>query len=249
MNLPDELIREIFGFLDINSFAFAIRSCKRLNRLGQEASLWKYFCIRDFFPVFNVGPMQNWKNHYQTRLGLNYLQTPFPGKKGVFSVHPDRNWKVCYSGNSLLRKLEFVNQTKNSTFIELCLNGYEEGNIGMSLRLSGEENPSFENYLKSVNPKQKLYGQYKGYISLNNIDLMKRIFRIFSQFNVMPEKELELMRAIIKAKNWKKVTPLSEEETQTLELQKIEYENRPRWKPSCLEWLVIKVLGLDYLLR
>lgn len=242
--LPDELIRGILSYLDIKSLASATKSCKKLNYLGQDAQLWEYLCIRDFFNKKSLNKIENWKNYYQTCLGLDYLQIPFPGKGGVFHLDPNKNWEVHYSITSVLRELRFVSGTKDSIFSEFALFGYENGEV--ALWLSSNKHDPLRVYLQSVDLSKKLANsllaptteEIKRFMYISNPDSVKKIFRIFSQFNEIPGENLCLMRKIIWSENWHNITPLSVDDVQKINSERIAHEkaHKPRW----LGWLINK---------
>jgi hypothetical protein len=234
--LQNELILEIFRFLDIKSLAGAARSCKKLQHLSQNVQLWKYLCIRDFFQGQNVTEEKNWREFYKAHIGLNI---PFPGEPGVFRPIPHKNWKPYYSKWApLCRELVFVNENSDCVFRKISLLGYEDGAIAMSIDFS--KNKSKEKlciYLQSIEPSiqsshsllwlQLTNKGYRDFIVISDLNLIKKFFKVISTFHTLPEAELTLMRKVIWAENWKNITPLSEKDMQDIESGRAAYEIGP----------------------
>lgn len=248
--LPKELILSVFLHLDIKSLASMSRSCKNLNQLGQNAQLWKYLCIRDFFSTKSVSKIENWKQHYQTLLGLGYLQIPFPGTSGIFHVDPEKNWQAYYSIFPLMRELCFINGTKDSPFSQFTLLGYEDGHIALSVRISSNQEAPLKVYFKAIDPSNGLIKflfepNMEGLSSsmhISNLDLIKKIFRIISQYNQLPNGSLCLARKIIWSANWKKVTPLLAEDLRKINEERIAHKKT--YQTGLLGWIIDKIFKL-----
>lgn len=212
--LPKEIVLEIFKFLDLPSLAGIARSCKKLKRLADDAQLWHYLCIRDFFDIAPASENTDWKSEYEICHLLGEAQSAYPGKRTVFTVK--HNWQVLLSTTPLVRKLYFVreSETEDSIFLKFSLYGYNDGSIGLLINFQESKLTLIKDYLKSLDCSQQLPNHFITNCCMYLIKehfLMKKMFAILAKYHLLPKQQHDLAKKIIWAGSWTTVTLLGEE--------------------------------------
>lgn len=215
--LPLELAVNIFTYLDRQSLSRATLSCRNLKVIGESSHLWKLLCIRDFPTIFSSKERTPkpkdfaWKPYYRDL--LNFLSVPFPGKRGNFTLEPGKDWSIADEGVPLIRQLSFINETKDSLLEKIKLLGYKNGSLAVHIIFPKESFQILETYLTPLDlDKSEFIRRNKDYFHFNTPRERLILFKILQEFNQFPEKELPLLEKLIRATNWKIVTPFTLEE-------------------------------------
>ncbi len=218
--LPQELVINIFKYLDIKSVAHFGLTCRALHQLQESESLWKFLCIRDFF---SDASMQDripkpadfaWKTYYQNF--ESFLSIPFPGKKASFKLRLSQDWSICYleQGADLIRTLSFESETKDSLIEKFNLLGYENGRVALSLQLSPHDHKVIDYFNAVTNKDNGSLFIIDNFFILRDPDDIRKAFRVLKEFNQIPENYLDLAEKLSRTSDWRLVTPLSSEETE-----------------------------------
>jgi hypothetical protein len=238
---PGEILTKIFQQLDIKSALNLGITCRYMHQLQDDSSLWKYFCIRDFFGFTTEHRPQKllnsaWKTYY-----LNfdsYLLNPFPGEGAIFQLKSTKDWRVFNIGIPLIRKMSFKNEKNDAVFTRFALLGYSNGSIAMLLKVA-RWNQKIEKYFCSLcfeNNNDAIFNNRMFLYERN----MQKAFKVLKVFNQLPADVLPLLEKLIKAANWKQVTPLTEEDVKKLQGEKETYSfNMGVYK----EWSPTKYFG------
>lgn len=184
---------------------------------------------------------------------MSHLKIHPPGKPGIFYVDPYKDWETRYSPTHLKRELRLINEIKNSIFSSFTLLGYDDGTIRFSVEFFPKsKSEKLKAYLLSIDSSGKLskallkINRGEKYILISDLDLIKKMFNNISAFNKIPKKELTLMREIIKAGDWKKITPYTKQEEQKIESGYVEHQNTwGSWRKARIKALQLNPLSLS----
>ena len=245
-DLPSDTLINVFEYLNSQSAIQFGRASHALYQVQENANLWKFFCIRDFFSgsssVKEALPLgyRTWKIYYQQFESV--LLVPFPGKAASFKVVPSKDWRVQYIGASLIRELSFKSEIKKSFFKNFSLLGHEGGDIFLSLKVAKDVCKTVETYFKALSLEdEEPFFVVRGNFLFKNPNDIRKIFKIIKTFNQIDENSLSLTERLAFSIKWELITPLTMEETQKLVADKQKY-SRSDILNTWYGWLIQKLI-------
>lgn len=138
----------------------------------------------------------------------NTERIPFPGKSARFHLESG-DWKIDQTSTSAkVRELEFLSDTEGSFFREVGIYGDREGHLKLMVIIDRTYTDIAWNYFEQVGVRRA----FLGIVCTDEHQEMKRLFSIVIENNTFPKKEIELVRKLVDAGEWKSVTPLDPDE-------------------------------------
>lgn len=134
---------------------------------------------------------------------------PYPGKRASFVLEKGNDWGYTPTiRNELVRKLCFVNTTEGSLLKRVHFLGYSIGEIKLQV-IVRKNITQFKDYLA-------LRG-IENYIVDKNVFVSKQsgisnLIKHILDNNDFPEAQLDLIKKLANCIDWRKVTPVTEEE-------------------------------------
>lgn len=203
-----------------NSFNSGFRysdHCFQSYTPNETQLLWNIISRNNYIPEKTVQLIRNlvfdqkcqWRN-YQWIDHAVVLGTDF--------IHTGGNWEVFDSETEILRKLEFTSVSLNPNLLkEIAILGFKDGSVAISLKFLIKTMVfDFLNQFGmelSIDEELDYYTkQATAHSYQSTPENTKKLFAIIANHKLIPEEHFPLVNKLIESGDWRKVTPLENNE-------------------------------------